>query len=98
MFEYIVQPGEYLYSIAAMFDVNVPSILSANPGLSAENIYPGLKILVPISNKLYQRFPWYIYYPYLFRSNTWSYWDDRRRWPEGWRGFPGESAYIGGTK
>ena len=96
MFEYIVQPGDYLYSIAATFDVNVPSILTANPGLSTDNIYPGLIIHIPISNKLYQKYPFFIYYPYMFRSYPREYWNDRMNWPDGWRAFPGESAYLGG--
>ena len=96
MFEYIVQPGDYLYSIATTFDVNVPSILAANPGLSPDNIYPGLIIYIPISNKLYQKYPFYIYYPYMFRSYPREYWNDRMNWPDGWRAFPGESAYLGG--
>jgi LysM repeat protein len=49
LFEYIVQPGDYLYRIADMFDVSVASILAANPGLTPYNIYPGLVKLIPLS-------------------------------------------------
>jgi LysM repeat protein len=44
LFEYIVQPGDGLYSIAVKFDVSVEAILAANPDLTFFNIYPGLVI------------------------------------------------------
>lgn len=81
MFEYIVQPGDYLYSIADKFDVSVEAILAANPGLSPLDIYPGLVILIPVSAFLYQRYPWYIDNPILFLRYPRTHWDDRRHWP-----------------
>lgn len=88
MFDYIVQPGDTIYRIADKFDVGVRDILLANPGLNPDDIYPGLVIKIPISNYLYQRYPWYIYDPYLFIGRPRIYWDDRRRWPIGWPGGP----------
>uniref|UniRef100_UPI0028A11338 LysM peptidoglycan-binding domain-containing protein n=1 Tax=Caproiciproducens sp. TaxID=1954376 RepID=UPI0028A11338 len=86
MFEYIVQLGDNLYRIADMFDVSVQSILEANPGLSPYDIYPGLIILIPISGYLYQRYPWYLYWPNLFIRYPRNYWDDKRRWPNRYPG------------
>ena len=86
MFEYIVQPGDYLYRIADYFDISVQAILAANPGLNPNNLYVGQRIRIPISRNLYQMYPWYYLYPYMFIRFPRRHWDDRRWWPPTWRG------------
>lgn len=83
MFQYTVRRGDTLDAIANLFGVAIQDILLANAGLDPNALYPGQVLLMPISNNLYQRYPWYIYFPNLFISYPLSYWDDRRRWP-GW--------------
>lgn len=64
MFQYIVQPGDYLYGIASNLGVSVDAIMAANPGLSPSNIYPGLIILIPV-NYQYPSYPSYNYPPFV---------------------------------
>lgn len=85
MFNYIVQPGDTLYRIADYFDVSIQAILNANPGLNPDYLYIGQQLRIPISRFLYQSYPWYFLYPYLFIRFPRSHWDDRRRWPTGRR-------------
>lgn len=85
MFDYIVQPGDTLYSIADYFDVSVYAILNANPGLNPNYLYIGQRLRIPISRFLYQSYPWYYLFPYLFIRFPRSHWNDRRRWPSGRR-------------
>jgi len=68
LFEYIVQPGDNLYSIAQTFDVGEIDILKANPGLLPNYVHPGILIKIPISTKLYAQYPWYISNPSLFTT------------------------------
>lgn len=92
MFRYTVQPGDYLGRIANMFGVSIEAILLANAGISPYAMIPGQIILIPINAILYQRYPWYIFFPNLFISypqiywNDQSRWPDRSRWPDHWRG------------
>ena len=85
MFNYIVQPGDTLYRIADYFDVSIQAILNANPGLNPDYLYIGQQLRIPISRFLYQSYPWYYLYPYLFIRYPRRHWDDRRRWPTGRR-------------
>lgn len=99
MFEYIVQPGDYLYRIADYFNVSVQAILLANPGLDPNFLYVGQRIRIPISRYLYQLYPWYYIYPYMFIRYPRRYWDDRRRWPPRWRDRDGrQPRYDGGRR
>lgn len=85
MFQYRMQPGDTLYSIANYFDVSVAAILAANSGLFPNRIFPGQVIFIPISGYLQQNYPWYYLSPYLFIKQPRHYWDDRTRWPREWR-------------
>lgn len=87
MFEYIVQPGDNLYRIADYFDVGLQAILLANPGLNPDFLYVGQRIRIPISRNLYQTYPWYYLFPYMFIRYPRRYWNDRRRWPDRFRGY-----------
>jgi LysM repeat protein len=66
MFNYIVQPGDNLFSIARTFDVSENAILALNPGLLSNYVHPGIIIKIPTSSLLYGQYPWYIYNPNLF--------------------------------
>ncbi|MBP8640835.1 MAG: LysM peptidoglycan-binding domain-containing protein [Oscillospiraceae bacterium] len=85
MFDYIVQPGDTLNKIADYFDVSIQAIINANPGLNPDYLYIGQQLRIPISRFLYQSYPWYYLYPYLFVRYPRRHWDDRRRWPSGSR-------------
>lgn len=50
MVEYIIQPGDTLYSIASRFGVPMESILSANSKLSAKGFISGGRIVIPIDS------------------------------------------------
>ena len=43
-----VRPGENLYSIAGLYGSSLPAILTANPALSPEGLYPGQSVTVPL--------------------------------------------------
>lgn len=45
-----VSPGDTMWLIAQRYGLTLPALLSANPGVSANNIYPGQKINLPDSN------------------------------------------------
>lgn len=46
---YRIQPGDTLYGIAHRFDVTIPGILKANPGLSATSVlHPNQLLCIPI--------------------------------------------------
>jgi LysM repeat protein len=51
-FEYTVQQGDTLESIATRFDTNIPTLLALNPNITAPGyvIFVGQKILVPPPN------------------------------------------------
>jgi LysM repeat protein len=66
VFDYIVQQGDNLTSIARTFDVSEIDILKANPGLLPNFVHPGILIKIPISPKLFAEYPWYINNPGLF--------------------------------
>lgn len=43
-----VQRGETLYSISVRYGSSIPAIITANPALSGEKIYPGMELTVPL--------------------------------------------------
>lgn len=85
MFQYIIQPGDNLNSVANQFGVTVAAILAANAGLTPQFILPGQIILIPISVPLRQNYPWYFLFPNLFNRFPRRYWDNRGHWPRNWR-------------
>ena len=45
---YVVQPGDWLSSIARQYSTTVPAILAANPQITdPDNVSPGQSILIP---------------------------------------------------
>lgn len=66
MFEYIVQPGDNLFSLSRIFGVSGIDILALNPGLLSNYVHPGITIKIPINQDIYVRYPWYINNPYLY--------------------------------
>lgn len=46
---YTVKRGDTLYKIANFFDTSIKRISAANPGVNANNLYVGQKIIVPFS-------------------------------------------------
>lgn len=46
-YEYVVEPGQTLSLIAKGFDTTVPRILAANPGLKANSLRVGQKLIIP---------------------------------------------------
>ena len=102
MFEYIIQPGDTLDVIGSHFGVTTDMLLAANPGLNPFNLIPTQIILVPVSTYLYERFPWYITFPYLFITHPWSYWNNPVFWPAGpWKrpgGWPGGPGCPGNIR
>ena len=46
-YEYVVEPGQTLSLIAKGFDTTVPKILAANPGLKANSLRVGQKLIIP---------------------------------------------------
>lgn len=46
-YEYVVEPGQTLSLIAKGFDTTVPKILAANPGLKANALRVGQKLIIP---------------------------------------------------
>lgn len=57
MFQYRIQPGDTLHSIALRFNVSAYAIMAVNPGLNPYDLYPGQIILIPSAR--YQRYPSY---------------------------------------
>ena len=96
MFEYIIQPGDSLDVIASNFGVTTDMLLAANPGLTPMTAVPTQIIFVPVSTYLYQQFPWYITFPYLFITQPWSFWNNPMRWPAGPWNRPGGGWQGGG--
>ncbi len=45
---YSIKAGDSLYSIARTNNVELPALLSANPGLPPDNLRPGSKIILPL--------------------------------------------------
>lgn len=45
---YSIKAGDSLYSIAQANSVELPALLSANPGLPPDNLRPGSKIILPL--------------------------------------------------
>jgi hypothetical protein len=88
MFQYIVQPGDLLWSIAERFGVTVAAILYVNPGLTPYSIYPGQLIYIPVTGyQVYPRFPFYPSYP-RYRQPWWYDRDGRGDRGTGFPGFP----------
>ena len=46
-YEHVVEPGQTLSFIAKGFETTVPKILAANPGLKANALRPGQKLIIP---------------------------------------------------
>ncbi|MDD2447734.1 MAG: LysM peptidoglycan-binding domain-containing protein, partial [Tissierellia bacterium] len=46
-YNYIVRPGDTLYSIAIMFDTTVAKLMAANPGVDPNNLRVGMVICIP---------------------------------------------------
>ena len=65
MFQYTIQPGDTLYSIADKFGVPANAILAANPGLYPYNLIVGQIINIPTDNYTYPVYPAYPQYPII---------------------------------
>ena len=50
-YEYVVEPGQTLSLIAKGFDTTVAKILAANPGLKANNLRVGQKLIIPAEDQ-----------------------------------------------
>lgn len=50
-YEYVVQKGQTLSYIAKGFNTTVAKILAANPGVRAERLRPGMKLIIPAEEK-----------------------------------------------
>ena len=50
-YEYVVQNGQTLSYIAKGFNTTVAKILAANPGVRAERLRPGQKLIIPAEEK-----------------------------------------------
>lgn len=50
-YEYVVEKGQTLSYIAKGFDTTVPKILAANPGLRANSLRVGQKLIIPAEDK-----------------------------------------------
>lgn len=48
--DYTVRQGDTLYKIATSYGTSINRILTANPGIDANNIYIGQKLIVPFTN------------------------------------------------
>lgn len=44
---YIIRPGDTLYNLARRYFTTVNAIITANPGISPENLQPGQRIVIP---------------------------------------------------
>ena len=60
MFQYAIQPGDTIYSIANRFNVSIDDLIYANPGLNPYNLALGQIILIPSTY-----YPRYSVYPIL---------------------------------
>lgn len=47
---YVIQPGDNLWSIAQRFGTTVPAIMQANRITNPNQIYAGLTIFIPVSS------------------------------------------------
>lgn len=47
---YTIRQGDTIYALSRRYNVSVESILEANPGLDPLNIYPGLRICIPVQS------------------------------------------------
>ncbi len=47
MFDYIIQPGDTIYSITRLFGITTAQLLSVNPTLDGENLVVGQKLRIP---------------------------------------------------
>lgn len=61
MFQYAIQRGDTIYSIANQFNVSISDLIYANPGLNPYNLAVGQLILIPTN--YYPRYPSYPSYP-----------------------------------
>lgn len=50
-YEYVVEPGQTLSLIAKGFDTTVPKILAVNPGLKANSLRVGQKLIIPAEDQ-----------------------------------------------
>lgn len=50
-YEYVVEPGQTLSYIASGFGTTVPKILAANPGLKANSLRVGQKLIIPAEDQ-----------------------------------------------
>ncbi len=97
---YVVQPGDWLYSIARRYGVTPDAIIAANPGVATGTLYPGQVLVIP--NSAYpnqqQQLQWYpryvatsVWYPEYY----WSYGNNPSMYPDWYMGFgtpvPGSS-------
>lgn len=57
MFQYAIQLGDTIYSIANQFNVSIDDLIYANPGLNPYNLAVGQIILIPTN--YYPRYPAY---------------------------------------
>jgi len=68
LFQYTIQPGDTIYSIASQFNVSLEAILYANPGSNPNRLIVGQIILIPTN--YYTNYPDYPRYPVYPRYNV----------------------------
>lgn len=82
---YVVQPGDWLYSIARRYGVTPDAIIAANPGITGGNIYPGQVLIIPSAGYNFPQQQWYpryvstsVWYPEYY----WSYGNNPAMYPD----------------
>jgi carbonic anhydrase len=84
---YVVQPGDWLYSIARRYGVTPDAIIAANPGIGTGNLYPGQVLVIP--NPAYQNpqqqlqwYPRYVATSVWYPEYYWSYGNNPTMYPD----------------